>query len=115
MARKSLHERFDVCSTTFLMAVLGNLMQQRYRTAATAIGSSVIQRILIEDASGQVMPKSNAEAFPALGNYYGKTAGVTIDFAFDLLTPSYPIVCKPPPSRTHPSVRSSSSRSGVAI
>jgi hypothetical protein len=75
MARQSLHQRFDIRSTAFLMAVLCDLMQQRYTTAATAIGSSAIQRILIEDASGQVRPKSNADAFPAHGNHYGKTAG----------------------------------------
>ena len=88
MARQSLHQRFDIRSTAFLMAVLGDLMHQRYRTAATAIGSSAIQRILIEDASGQVMSKSNADAFPAHGNHHGKTAGVKIDLAFDLLTGS---------------------------
>lgn len=32
--------------------------RERYSTAATAIESSENQRILIEDASGQVMPKS---------------------------------------------------------
>ncbi len=32
------------------------------------------------------MPKSNADAFPAHGNHHGKTAGVNIDLAFDLLT-----------------------------
>ena len=86
MARQSLHQRFDIRSTAFLMAVLGDLMQQRYSTAATAIKSGAIQRILIEDASSQVMPKSNADAFPAHGNHHGETAGVKIDFAFDLLT-----------------------------
>ena len=40
-------------------------MEQRYSTAATAIRSSGIQRILIKDASSQVMPQSNADAFPA--------------------------------------------------
>ena len=45
-------------------------------------------RILIGNASGQVMPKSYANAFPAHGNHYGKTAGVKIDLAFDLLTGS---------------------------
>ena len=70
------------------MAVLCELMQQRSRTIATAFGSRAIQRILIEDASSLVMPKSNADAFPAHGNHYGKTAGVKIDFAFDLLTGS---------------------------
>jgi hypothetical protein len=88
MARQSLHERFDIRSTAFLMAVLCDLMEQRYSTAATAVGSSGIQRILIEDASGQVMPKSNADAFPAHGNHHGKTAGVKIDLAFDLLAGS---------------------------
>lgn len=88
MARQSLHQRFDIRSTAFLMAVLCDLLQQRYSTAATAIRSSAIQRILIEDASGQVMPKSNADAFPAHGNHHGKTAGVKIDLAFDLLTGS---------------------------
>ena len=70
------------------MAVLCDLMQQRYRTIATVVGSRAIQRILIEDASSQVMPKSNADAFPVHGTHYGKTAGVKIDFAFDLLTGS---------------------------
>lgn len=88
MARQSIHQRFDIHSTAFLMAVLYDLMKQRYSTATTAIGSSGIQRILIEDASGQVMPKSNADAFPAHGNHHGKTAGVKIDLAFDLLTGS---------------------------
>ena len=88
MARQSLHQRFDTRSTAFLMAVLCDPMKQRYSTAATVIGSSGIQRILIEDASGQVMPKSNADAFPAHGNHHGKTAGVKIDLAFDLLTGS---------------------------
>lgn len=86
MARQSLHQHFDARSTAFLMAVLCDLMQQRYSTAANAIESSGIQRILIEDASGQVMPKSNADAFPAHGNHHGKTAGVKIDLAFDLRT-----------------------------
>jgi hypothetical protein len=76
MARQSLHERFDIRSTAFLMTVLCDLMEQRYRTVATAIGGSAIQRILIEDASSQVMPKSNADAFPGHGNHHGKTAGV---------------------------------------
>jgi hypothetical protein len=88
MARQSLHQHFDIRSTAFLMTVLGDLMQQRYSTAATAIGTSGIQRILIENASSQVMPKSNADEFPAHGNHYGKTAGVKIDLAYDLLTGS---------------------------
>ena len=60
MARQSLHERFDIHSTAFMMAVLFDLMQQRYRPAVAA--------------------------FPGHGNSHGKTAGVKIDMAFDLLT-----------------------------
>lgn len=86
MARQSLHERFDINSTAFMMAVLSDLMQQRYRPAAVAIQGSEIQRILIEDASSQVMPKANSAAFPGHGNSHGKTAGVKIDLAYDLLT-----------------------------
>ena len=88
MARQSIHQRFDIRSTAFFMAVLCDLMQQCHRTTATAVGSRAIQRILLEDDSSPDMPKSNADAFPAHGNHYGKTAGVKIDFAFDLLTGS---------------------------
>lgn len=34
------------------------------------------------------MPKANAEDFPAHGNHHGQTAGVKIDFAYDLLSGS---------------------------
>ena len=36
-----------------------------------------------------VLAKSNADAFAAHGNHHGKTAGVKIDLAFDLLTGSF--------------------------
>ena len=62
MARQSLHERFDIRSTAFLMAVLGDLMQQRYSTAATAIGSCGIQRA----ASGIGPPDPKAGRRPSL-------------------------------------------------
>lgn len=85
MLRQSLHERFDIRSTAFLMAVLGDLMVQRFKPAAGALEPTAIRRIIIEDASGQVMPKSNAGNFPAHGNHHGATAGVKIDLAYDLL------------------------------
>ncbi|TAE79025.1 MAG: IS4 family transposase [Verrucomicrobia bacterium] len=85
MLRQSLHERFDMRSTAFLLAVLGDLMVQRFKPAAGALEPTAIRRIIIEDASGQVMPKSNAESFPAHGNHHGATAGVKIDLAYDLL------------------------------
>ncbi len=32
------------------------------------------------------MPKATSECFPAHGNHHGKTAGVMIDFAYDLFS-----------------------------
>lgn len=68
------------------MAILSDLMTQRFKPAAAALEPSAIRRIVIEDASGQIMPKSNAELFPAHGNQHGTTAGRKIDFVNDLLT-----------------------------
>jgi hypothetical protein len=34
------------------------------------------------------LPKANCDNFPAHGNHRGATAGVKIDFAFDLLSGS---------------------------
>ena len=85
MLRQSLHERFDTRSIAFLMAVLTDLMEQRYKPAAAVLEHSAIRRIIIEDASGQVMPKANSGSFPAHGNHHGDTAGVKIDLAYDLL------------------------------
>ena len=86
MARQSLHERFDIRSSAFLMSVLCELTRQRFEPAADAIGGGAVRRILIEDASFQVMPKTNAASFPAHGNHHGATAGVKIDLAYDLLS-----------------------------
>ncbi len=86
MARQSLHDRFSARSTAFLIAVHSDLMAQRFQECANTLRTSPIIRILIEDASSQVMPKSNALLFPAHGNHHGSTAGVKIDFAYDLLT-----------------------------
>ena len=86
MARQSLHEHFDVRSTAFLMTVLAELMEQRFKPVSEVLKSCAIRRIIIEDATAQVLPKSNAEGFPAHGNHHGATAGVKIDFAYDLLS-----------------------------
>ena len=85
MARQSLHDRFSARSTAFLMAVLHDLMSQRFKESAAALQAGSIRRILVEDSTCQVMPKGNAAGFPAHGNHHGSTAGVKIDFAFDLL------------------------------
>lgn len=86
MARQSLHERLGEESTAFLVSVLCDLMEQRYQPAASVLRDGPILRVIIEDSSSQVMPKANAAAFPAHGNHHGPTAGVKIDFAFDLLS-----------------------------
>jgi hypothetical protein len=86
MARQSLHERVGITTTTFLMTVLCDLTRQRFRSAGVSLDGGAILRVIIEDASGQVMPKGNAEEFPAHGNHHGATAGVKIDLAYDLLS-----------------------------
>ncbi len=86
MARQSLHERLGEQSTAFLVTVLCDLMEQRYQPATSVLRDGPILRVIIEDSSSQVMPKANAAAFPAHGNHHGPTAGVKIDFAFDLLS-----------------------------
>lgn len=86
MARQSLHDRFSARSTAFLITIHHDLMSQRFQGSAVVLQSSPIRRILVEDSSCQVMPKGNAAAFPAHGNNHGSTAGLKIDFAFDLFT-----------------------------
>ncbi len=48
MARQSLHEGFDIRSTAFLMAVVCDLMEQRYRTASEqdkSIGKEFVSEV----------------------------------------------------------------------
>lgn len=87
MARQSMHDRFSEKSTAFLVAVHSDLLEKRYRPAHQAFSKQdVIKRVFTEDCSGLALPKSNAEIFPAHGNHHGDTAGVKIDFSYDLLT-----------------------------
>ena len=86
MARQSLHERFSKKSTAFLLKTLGELMEQRYKPATEGLIGGQIRRLVIEDSSSLRLPKSNAKHFPAHGNDCGETAGVKIDFTYDLLT-----------------------------
>lgn len=85
MTRQSLHERIGATSTAFLMQVACELTLQRFAPVADTLADSPIRRVLIEDTSAQAMPKANAKEFPAHGNHLGATAGVKIDFAYDLL------------------------------
>ena len=78
MSTQSLFKRFSIKSTAFLLGVMEELMEQRYQTVRPALAHSGIRRIIIEDASGQVLPKSNAEEFPAHGNHHGQTSGGSV-------------------------------------
>ena len=65
MARQSLHQRFDIRSTAFLMAVPCDLMQQRHSTAAKPPDIPQLSP-LAEEGSGR-LARSPAAAFtPAL-------------------------------------------------
>ena len=86
MARQSMQDRFTTKTTAFLMAVICDLMEQPFKSAGTALAGTGILRVVIADASGLGFPKVNAETFPAHGNHHGKTAGVKIDLAYDLLS-----------------------------
>jgi hypothetical protein len=86
MSAQSMHERFSTKSTAFLLGILRDLTKQRYQPVRRELNDSPVKRLFIEDASAQVMPKSNAAHFPAHGNHHGETAGVKVDFAYDLLT-----------------------------
>jgi len=55
MARQSMHDRFTDKSTAFLLSVLSDLMKQRYDPTRPVLKNSQIERIVVEDASGQVL------------------------------------------------------------
>jgi len=88
MAKQSLWERFNKHAIAFLLRVNEDLVSQRLAPVRKALKNSPIQRIIIEDSTHLVLPKRNAEAFPAHGNRYGSTAGAKIDLAYDLLSGS---------------------------
>jgi hypothetical protein len=82
---QAVHNRFSEASTEFLTAVLHRLFGQRFCSGLSGGNPGMLRRILVEDSSVQTMPKANAELFPAHGNRHGSTAGMKIDFAYDLL------------------------------
>jgi len=85
---QAVHQRFSEGSTAFLTAVLHQLLADRFTALDASAKFKTIRRILVEDSSVQSMPKANAGAFPAHGNRHGSTAGVKIDFGYDLLSGS---------------------------
>ena len=64
MARQSMQDRFTPGSTAFLIAVVCDLMEQRFMPTGTALEGIKILRITIEDASGVVFPRPTRRPFP---------------------------------------------------
>jgi len=85
ISSQAIHGRFSEASTAFLTGVMHRLFGERFSSGFSTEGLGVIRRILVEDSPVQTMPKANAAIFPACGNRHGSTAGVKIDFAYDLL------------------------------
>ena len=86
MTRQSMEERFENESCVqFITAVHEEIIGAHFQPVSKALGSSKINRLLVEDSSGKKMPKSNAIHFPAHGNHHGSTAGVKIDFTYDVM------------------------------
>jgi hypothetical protein len=72
-------------STAFLTGAMHRLFGERFSSPFSTGGPGVIRRILVEDSPVQTMPKANVAIFPARGKRHRGTAGVKIDFAYDLL------------------------------
>jgi len=85
ISSQAIHGRFSEGCTAFLTGVVHRLFGERFSSRFSTEGLGVIRRILVEDSSVQTMPKANAAIFPACGNRHGSTAGLKIDFAYDLL------------------------------
>ena len=86
MSKQACAKRFSPKSTAFLQGVLSNLIEQRLEPVRKPFLNSSIQRVIIEDATSLKMNKKNSKSFPAHGNAHGETAGVKVDFAYDLLS-----------------------------
>ena len=88
MAKQSLWERINDDALAFLLKINERLITQSLAPVRRTLENTAIKRIIIEDSTHLVLPKSNADKFPAHGNRYGDTAGVKIDLAYDLLSGS---------------------------
>lgn len=88
MSRQGMEERFDDSCVEFLGVVHQELLEQHFAPVGRVLKNTSIKRVVVEDSSVQSMPKSNAENFPAHGNHHGATAGVKIDFAYDIISAS---------------------------
>lgn len=85
MSRQGMEKRFtnDAC-LDFMGAVHEAILQAQFLEVGAPLKNSLIKRVVVEDSSGQAMPKSNAGRFPGHGNHHGPTAGVKVDFTYDV-------------------------------
>jgi len=88
MSRQAMEERFSDSCVMFMTKVHCDLLEQHFLPLGNTLNNTSIKRILVEDSSSQRMPKSNADNFSAHGNHHGATAGVKIDFSYDLISGS---------------------------
>ncbi len=86
MSRQGMKDRFkNVACIEFLTSTHDALVEAQILAVEEPLLKCRIERVVIEDSSGIWMPKSNAHHFPAHGNHHGKTAGVKVNFAYDIL------------------------------
>lgn len=87
MSRQGMEKRFiSGACVEFLTKVHEGFLKAQISSAESSITKSKISRLIVEDCTIQSMPKSNADDFRGHGNHLGKTAGVKVDFAFDILS-----------------------------
>lgn len=89
MSRQAMEERFekDAC-VRFMTAAHQAIFEAQLAAVAEVVKHGSIRRIIVEDTTSVAMPKANSDNFPAHGNHHGATAGVKVDFAYDILTGS---------------------------
>ncbi len=85
ISSQAVRGRSSEGSAAFLTGAMHRLFGERFSSPFSTGGPGAIRRILLEDSPVQTMPEAYAAIFPACGNRHRSTAGVKIDFAYDLL------------------------------
>jgi len=86
MSPQGLSERLNDKAEAFLKAVHSQLLKQCFGEADKLLLKGLVRRLVLEDSTTVSLPVQNAESFSGCGHQRGKTAGVKIDFSFDLLS-----------------------------
>lgn len=98
MSRQALHSRMKEEAVGFLEAVLDHIVSQRIAPLVPA-DERIFRRILIQDSTQLKMHRANHQAYPALDNNSGRTAGVKIDMRLDAMS-GLPLSPRQSPART---------------